>query len=596
MRRNQLVALSSLRDAKVKRLRLCSERKYMENVIPVNDLDILSFVVDPAELGGDQKPGFNCPNCNARSRVFERMDPVRAVHDDSYCHAAIASLEDLAQIQATGGHCDKTAVGNVIGQSERGWPIFEKKSNQIIPLLLRLKETGFFESEFLNRKPTPVCFDYATILGQKNLSLNLQQLTGIWVLTFSFAFMGLLVKCIYPCYDRRKLKSRQSVSGFDQLGQEINFVEDQNAKWLSARGIVDQKTGRKYVSEEIAEEVMMNISGRHSNKNILSLINAATKRRGIETIADRPYITDDLAGQIAIGLAERHINQNVISFSEILKNRCKEAKETAAFQSVEPKKDMNIVSNVLVGNGTNLTTGSNLHTTIKPRHFPAVILENEVENEFQPVFTQVNTDFVKAIPRPCARKRSSIDTDSQTVPLDQNENVDSSGDYSLKVHGRRSCSESGKRDTRESTAIISERSLQTQLDPPELSCDIKTTLSRSGKHEFISEMNSIIHQKKKPNKKKAKGKSHTSLTNQRKSRKKTKRLPDISMPSTCEFSEKPETPVQFQILQKNVIAMSLCEELEPLPLRCVFHEIAPKLIKLTVSVDDEIPMQKPTKF
>lgn len=566
----------------------------MDTVIHLNNLDIQSFVIDPAELGGDQKPGFNCPNCKARSRVFERLDPVRAAYDDSYCHAAIASLEDLAQIQVTGGHCDKTAVGNVIGQSERGWPVFEKKSNQIIPLLLELKEKGFFESEVLNRKPKSVCSDYATALAQENLSLNLQQLTGIWVLTFAFVFIGLLVKCINPCYDRRKLKTWQSIRGFDQLGQEINFMEDQGAKWVSARGIIDQRTGRRFVSEEIAEEIMMNISGRNPNRNILALINAAAKRRGIEKIVDRPFVADDLADQIAMGLAERHINQNVISFAEILKNRRKDAKEKAVFQSLEQKTHMDIVSDVQLGSGTSLTKENSLRITLVPGHLHGVNIENEVEREFQSVFTEVNTDFVKTTPLSRARKRSSIDTDSLTVPQrtpNENENIDFREEFPLQVPERRSCSEFRKMDP---TTDISERSAQTQLDPLEHSSDILTTLSGIGESDFISEINTTAVQKKKSKKKKSKkkkskGTSHESLTKRNTPRKKMKRLSEKSLLTISEYSEKLETPVQSLILEKNLNASFLCKVLGPLPLQCVPHDLTPKLVRFGASVGDEIP-------
>ena len=74
-------------------LNICAERK-IANLLMDLGIDGKHIVKDPISIGGDGQPGFNCPKCRSRERVFDYM---RQSHSDSslYCNVAVSSLEDL---------------------------------------------------------------------------------------------------------------------------------------------------------------------------------------------------------------------------------------------------------------------------------------------------------------------------------------------------------------------------------------------------------------------------------------------------------------------------------------------------------------------
>jgi hypothetical protein len=232
--------VKDIEEAVSKNWKICSERKSMEIVRSLyKNISDSTFVVDPPELDGDGKPGFNCPNCASRKRVFEFLDPTKADNGDPrYCHAAIAPLEDLEVEKQNGAFCDLSAVGDVVGQVQTGMPVYEGVSAELISLLLKLKNDGVYDKELLAARPESQC---PVVERGEGSALSIQQLTGIWVVSFGFAFAGLVVTFLMPRIERMRKKHIQSVIGYDQTGQRINMLE-RGDSWIHNKTVMkDEK-------------------------------------------------------------------------------------------------------------------------------------------------------------------------------------------------------------------------------------------------------------------------------------------------------------------------------------------------------------------
>jgi hypothetical protein len=240
--------VKGIEDAVSRKWLICSERKSMEIVRALyKDIKDESFVVDPPSLGGDGKPGFNCVNCTPRTRVFAFLDPSKAglPENTMYCHVALAPLEDLEVEKQNGAHCKLNPVGVVVGQVQTGMPVYEGVSAELISLLLKLKNDGVYDKELLSARPESQC---AVEDGGEGSALSIQQLTGIWVVSFGFAFAGLVVTFLMPRIERLRKKHVQSVIGYDQTGQRINMLE-RGDSWIHNKTIVkDDK--RVFVGED----------------------------------------------------------------------------------------------------------------------------------------------------------------------------------------------------------------------------------------------------------------------------------------------------------------------------------------------------------
>eukprot|EP00957_Ditylum_brightwellii_P190190 14477207-Ditylum_brightwellii.AAC.1 len=149
------------------------------------------MVPDPIEIGGDGKPGFNCAACKGRTRVFDYM---KRDHDDpsTYCDAAIVPHEDLDVLKSQGLHCDKVIVGSALAYRQSGFPVFDGVSKELISLFLKLKNEGVYDRWLEYSRPTDSC----PITTGEGSALSVAQLTGVWVITFVFALIALVVKYI----------------------------------------------------------------------------------------------------------------------------------------------------------------------------------------------------------------------------------------------------------------------------------------------------------------------------------------------------------------------------------------------------------------
>jgi hypothetical protein len=264
--------IDSLEDAVRAGYRLCSERKNMEAVTyRYPNLDPKIFVADPIELGGDGLPGFNCQQCAPRTRVFDFLDPVLADEDPRYCHAAIAPSEDLDVMQAASLHCNKTLVGSPAQMTQTGIPIFEEVSPQLISYFLKLKNDGQYDAALLANKPKGQCPVEERGEGS---ALTLAQLSGIWVVSFGFAFAGLFATWFHSWHKKRMGNKTdfqvRKVHKRDQRGGKIDALGIEDS-WMTAN---PQRSGSNSNVTRHEGSAAGSIRLLHPEGSALSVINA----------------------------------------------------------------------------------------------------------------------------------------------------------------------------------------------------------------------------------------------------------------------------------------------------------------------------------
>lgn len=224
----QKTGVGNLDDAIRAGYRFCAERKNMESIVAVNNkLQPSLFVVDPVDEGGDGQPGFNCPLCNGRVRVFDFMDPKKADAGDSrYCHAALAPLEDLEALHSlpNASHCNLTHISTPVHFSQTGFPVFEGIAPQIMSLFVRLKNEGVMDQVVINA-PESGCPAQPT--GEE-IALNLSQLTGIWIVSFGFAAIGLIFTICQPFFVSVRDRNWIRVHKLDQIGAVVETIDTED--------------------------------------------------------------------------------------------------------------------------------------------------------------------------------------------------------------------------------------------------------------------------------------------------------------------------------------------------------------------------------
>ena len=216
----------------------------MEIVLNRFNIDPSFIVPDPPSLGGDGQPGFNCPNCKSRTRIFEMM---RQTHSDKsmYCNAAFANLEDLESLNARGAHCDKVKVGEPIGHNSIGLPLYDGVAPGLAALLHDMKNDGLLNKEYGFYRPSSRCPES----GGEGSSLTVAQLTGIWMISFSFAFAGLIAKFVTDRTNRRQEekngKRYRALYRNDQWGTPCDNVVIEGKRFdLSTHEFVKLKSHR----------------------------------------------------------------------------------------------------------------------------------------------------------------------------------------------------------------------------------------------------------------------------------------------------------------------------------------------------------------
>lgn len=238
-----IAEVDSIEDAIRAGYTFCGERKVSSTVMSLYNIAD-RFISDPIELGGDGKPGFNCDACRSRVRVFEQMsrsNTRRSNPDSPYCDAAIAPLEDLEVFLRDGKHCDKVAVGDPLTYVQSGLPIFDGVSQGLISLMLNMKNDGIFARELQEARPTSTCPKGSgnggggSGDGGGDDALSIEELTGIWVISFGFAMLGLVMKFCFKGQNeqlllrmkQRKKERRQQQQQQQRREQQEEEEEDQ---------------------------------------------------------------------------------------------------------------------------------------------------------------------------------------------------------------------------------------------------------------------------------------------------------------------------------------------------------------------------------
>jgi hypothetical protein len=114
----------------------------------------------------------------------------RTPNDPSlYCNAAFAKIEDLQMMHRYGNHCAKTKIGESLGQRMIGIPIFDDHTASLSSLFHKLKGDRVMAKALRAGTPESRC----PVTAKESSALSPQQLTGVWVITFGFALIGLLL-------------------------------------------------------------------------------------------------------------------------------------------------------------------------------------------------------------------------------------------------------------------------------------------------------------------------------------------------------------------------------------------------------------------
>jgi hypothetical protein len=208
-----------------RRYRICATRSVYESLSQIYGIDGRNFAIDPPEIGGDGKPGFQCSLCESRQRVLDFTDPILANTDSHYCHVAITYEDDLTVEQASGRHCNKTIVGTSLATVETGFPVFDGMSKQLVANFFQVRNLGIYDDAVLGAKPKSTCPLKRTVTDSGE-GFTVADLTGIWTVSFGYALSGLVMAFCLPFCKRRICRKRmKSVHRIDQNGERINRLE-----------------------------------------------------------------------------------------------------------------------------------------------------------------------------------------------------------------------------------------------------------------------------------------------------------------------------------------------------------------------------------
>jgi len=262
-RKVQATTIGSLEEALAAKYRICSERKNLETVLSLYpNIDKSLLAVDPV----DGKPGFNCPDCAARNRVFDFLDMKKANVDEAYCHAAFAPREDLEIMQKSSMHCNKTFIGSPVGSVQTGIPVYERVSTELISYFLMAKNEGIFDRQLIINRPVSVCPSQTQ--GEEGDALDIPQLSGIWIVSFGFASIGLIVTFLTPKIEKARKKKVQYVFQYDQHGIRINVLEKDDS-WIDKHTVM-KGDKRIFVGDSRWGGIMESTStGMKSSRNLM---------------------------------------------------------------------------------------------------------------------------------------------------------------------------------------------------------------------------------------------------------------------------------------------------------------------------------------
>ena len=182
--------------------RLCISRIFLPNFQELYpQVSDSFFVVDPTELGGDGRPGFDCRECKATARVITQLDPIKAETDERYCHASVTSLAEMEMRQSEGKACGITPVGTPVLSQTIGFPVASSANEVMQSLFVKLTNEGLYRKLLETSRPTNRCRSEA---DRSELSrISVADLTGIWAVTFGFALLAVGVSLLERHQKRR---------------------------------------------------------------------------------------------------------------------------------------------------------------------------------------------------------------------------------------------------------------------------------------------------------------------------------------------------------------------------------------------------------
>ncbi|CAB9520799.1 glutamate receptor [Seminavis robusta] len=219
----QSTAVETVEEALQAGYNFCANRKLALTIMKLYTIDPARFAVDPESEGGDGMPGFNCARCQGRQRAIDFM---KQDHNDPslYCDAAFVTLQELEVMHQFGLHCNKTVVGNILTFNTFGMPLGSSIASPMSSWLYKMKYEGLLTQKLNEAQPANQCA--AASQQNEGIGLTVQQLTGIWVIVFTFALGGLIAKAV-NYYQRRNKSSSfsQLVWHYDQWGRPIPNLE-----------------------------------------------------------------------------------------------------------------------------------------------------------------------------------------------------------------------------------------------------------------------------------------------------------------------------------------------------------------------------------
>jgi hypothetical protein len=148
------------------------------------------FVNDP----DDGLPGYQ----DKRSLTLDNLDVGMANENLSYCHAAISTQQDLEYEQVFSRHCNKSAVGRSLVAIVTGMPLSERYSHNLKALFSRMINLNVLAKANIDQHPEAQCSAVDSQVRGEDKSLSIEQLAGVWFVTFAFAGLSLLIHYFRP--------------------------------------------------------------------------------------------------------------------------------------------------------------------------------------------------------------------------------------------------------------------------------------------------------------------------------------------------------------------------------------------------------------
>ena len=158
------------------------------------------FVTDPI----DGLPGYE----DRRMLKLDNLDVDKANTNLSYCHAAISTVQDLENEQGSGRHCNKSAVGKSLVAKCAGIPLSDRYRRNLKALFSKMLNLNVLARANKEARPKAQCSAVESQVRGEEKSMSIEQLAGIWFVTFAFAGMGLVIHYFKP-WLKIRVKSRK---------------------------------------------------------------------------------------------------------------------------------------------------------------------------------------------------------------------------------------------------------------------------------------------------------------------------------------------------------------------------------------------------